>query len=131
MIDGGEEDVYGTVVGIVLNAGIVDVFSGQAVNAAGPWRRLCTCRAGSRSAQAASRAHSLDDRSRHVEARRKFGLDHQFHCSQFMRYIVASLVIPALLTSTSIGPSCVSIFLTLSAQALKWRHQTCRPAGKP
>jgi hypothetical protein len=34
--EGGEEDVSGTAIGIVLSAGIVDVFSDEVVNAAGP-----------------------------------------------------------------------------------------------
>ena len=43
-----------------------------------------------------------------------------FHCSKLMRCIVASRVMPALLTSISTGPpSAASIALTPSAQALK------------
>ena len=42
-----------------------------------------------------------------------------FHCSKLMRCIVASRVMPALLTSTSTGPSSASIALTPSAQAAK------------
>ena len=34
--EGGEEDVSGTHIGTVLSAGIVDVFSDEVVNAAGP-----------------------------------------------------------------------------------------------
>ena len=34
--EGGEEDVSGTAIGTVLSAGIVDVFSDEVVNAAGP-----------------------------------------------------------------------------------------------
>ena len=39
------------------------------------------------------------------------------HCSGFMRWSMASRVMPALLTSTSIGPSSASTFFTPSAQA--------------
>src|SRR5438045_4704564 len=35
-----------------------------------------------------------------------------FHCSKLIRCIVASRVMPALLMSTSIGPSCASIAFT-------------------
>src|SRR5580704_12846653 len=42
-----------------------------------------------------------------------------FQCSKVIRCIVASRVMPALLTSTSIGPSVASIAFTPSAQAAK------------
>ena len=42
-----------------------------------------------------------------------------FHCSKLIRCIVASRVMPALLTSTSTGPSAASIALTPAAQAAK------------
>ena len=41
------------------------------------------------------------------------------HCSGFMRWNMASRVMPALLTSTSTGPSSASTCFTPSAQASK------------
>ena len=45
-----------------------------------------------------------------------------FHCSGFMRCSMASRVMPALLTRTSIGPSSASTCLMPAAQASNERH---------
>jgi hypothetical protein len=42
-----------------------------------------------------------------------------FHCSRLILWKAPSLVMPALLTSTSIGPTSASTFFTPSAQASK------------
>ena len=45
-----------------------------------------------------------------------------FHCSGVMRWNMVSRVMPALLTSTSIGPSSASTCLMPAAQASKFDH---------